>query len=196
GATLTITGPGVTFFTNDNQSTGTLTGGTYIANGADIKGNAGGNKITTLAANVTEEGGGELFNTCTTTGCNSNMLAGLTSITSAGALTIGGLAFTDAGSFSNAGSLTILSGESFTVGSLSQISGGSLTAGTYVLDANLNLSGTPQTISTNAANLTLAGGTIHNNTGGSNALAGLATNTGKLTIGGSSNAVSTTASSF
>jgi hypothetical protein len=124
------------------------------------------------------------------------MLAGLTSITSAGALTIGGLPFTDAGSFSNAGSLILLPGESFTVGSLAQISGGSLTAGTYVLDANLNLSGTAQTITTNASSLTLAGGTIENTSNSTNALAGLATNSGKLTIGGSSNNVSTTAASF
>lgn len=195
GATLTIEGPGVTFLINDNQSTGTLTGGTYIANGSNIQWNAGTNNITTLAANVTEEGGGELFNTCTT-GCSSNMLAGLTSITSAGSLTIGGLTFTDAGAFSNAGSLTLLTGESFTVGSLTQISSGSLTAGTYVLDANLNLSGTAQTITTNAANLTLAGGTIENTSNSSNALASLATNSGKLTIGGSSNNVSTSAASF
>jgi len=194
GATLTIQGTGVTFLTNDNQSTGTLTGGTYIANGNNIQWSAGSLGITTLAANVTVEGGGQLFNTCS--GCTTNMLAGLTSITSAGALTIGGLAFTDAGSFSNAGSLTLLSGESFTVGSLSQISGGSLTAGTYVLNANLNLSGTAQTITTNATTLTLAGGTIHNNSGGTDALAGLATNTGKLTIAGTSNNVSTTATSF
>jgi hypothetical protein len=192
GATLTIEGPGVTFFTNDNQSTGTLTGGTYIANGSNIQWNAGPNGITTLAANVTEEGGGELLNTNNST----NAIAGLTSITSAGALTIGGQAFTDAGSFSNAGSLTLLPGESFTVGSLSQISGGSLTAGTYVLDANLNLSGTAQTITANAATLTLAGGTIENTSNSTNALAGLATNSGKLTIAGASNNVSTTAASF
>jgi len=198
GATLTIEGPSgsVNFLTNDNQSTGTLTGGTYVANGSNIEWNAGANNITTLAASVTEEGGGELFNTCTGTGCSSNMLAGLTSITSAGSLTIGGLAFTDAGSFSNAGSLTLLPGESFTIGSLAQISSGSLTAGTYVLDANLNLSGTAQTITTNAANLTLAGGTIENTSNSTNALAGLATNSGKLTIGGASNNVSTTAASF
>jgi fibronectin-binding autotransporter adhesin len=192
GATLTIQGPGVTFFTNDNQSTNTLTGGTYIANGANIQWNAGTGGITTLAANVTEESGGQLFNTTNST----NALAGLTSITSTGALTIGGVAFTDAGAFSNAGSLTILGGESFTVGSLSQISGGSLTAGTYVLGANLNLSGTPQTITTNAATLTLAGGTIENTSNSTNALAGLATNSGKLTIAGGSNNVSTTAASF
>jgi hypothetical protein len=192
GATLTIQGPGVTFFTNDNQSTGALTGGTYIANGSNIQWAAGANGITTLAANVTEEGGGQLFNTTNST----NAIAGLTSITSTGALTIGGQTFTDAGAFSNAGSLTLLPGESFTVGSLTQISGGSLTAGTYVLDANLNLSGTAQTITTNAATLTLAGGTIENTSTSTNALAGLATNSGKLTIGGASNNVSTTAASF
>ncbi len=192
GATLTIEGPGVNFFINDNQSTNTLTGGTYIANGGNIQWAAGAGGITTLSANVTEENGGQLFNTTT----SSNALAGLTSITSTGSLTIGGVAFTDAGAFSNLGSLTLLGGESFTVGSLSQISGGSLTAGTYVLDANLNLSGTAQTITTNAATLTLAGGTIENTSNSTNALAGLATNTGKLTIGGTSNNVSTTAASF
>jgi hypothetical protein len=195
GATITIEGPGATYFTNDNESTNTLTGGTYIANGANILWNHGSTAgITTLAASVTEESGGQLINTFNSG--STNMLAGLTSITSAGSLTLGGTAFTDAGSFSNAGSLTLLSGESFTVGSLSQISGGSLTAGTYVLDANLNLSGSAQTITTNAAALTLAGGTIENTSNSSNALAGLATNSGKLTIGGSSNNVSTTASTF
>jgi len=111
-------------------------------------------------------------------------------------LTIGGLAFTDAGAFSNAGSLTLLPGESFSVGSLTQISGGSLPAGTYVLDSNLNITGPAQTITTNATTLTLAGGTIENTSNSTNALAGLATNSGKLTIGGSSNNVSTTAASF
>jgi hypothetical protein len=189
--TLTIQGPGTTFFTNDNQSTNTLTGGTYIANGHNIQWAAGSGGIKTLSANVTEENGGELLNTTNST----HALAGLTSITPTGALTIGGVTFTDSGSFSNAGSLTLLSGESFTVGSLTQISGGSLTAGTYVLDANLDLSGATQTITTNAATLTLAGGTIEN-ANSTNALAGLATNTGKLTIGGTSNNVATTAASF
>ena len=43
GATLTIEGPSgsVNFFTNDNQSTATLTGGTYIANGAISSGTPG-----------------------------------------------------------------------------------------------------------------------------------------------------------
>src|ERR1700691_3025186 len=192
GGTLTIEGSGTTFFTNDNQTTNTLTGGTYIANRNNIQWAAGTDGIKTLSANVTEENGGQLINTTN----SSNALANLTSITSAGALTIGGVAFTDAGSFSNAGSLTLLSGESFTIGSLNQISNGRLTAGTYVLDANLDLSGTAQTITVNAANLTLAGGTIENTSNSTNALAGLASNTGKLTIGGTSNAVSTTASSF
>jgi hypothetical protein len=190
---LVVEGPANSFL-NYSSGTNTLTGGTYIANGGNVTlplGSSGG--IATLSAKVTEEGGSQILNS---NNSNANGLNGLTSITSTGALTIGGVAFTDTGSFSNAGSLTILGGESFTVGSLTQISGGSLTAGTYVLDANLNLSGTAQTITANAATLTLAGGTIHNNSGSTNALAGLATNTGKLTIGGASNNVSTTAASF
>jgi fibronectin-binding autotransporter adhesin len=192
GGTLTIQGPGTTFFTNDNQATNTLTGGTYIANGNNIQWAAGSGGITTLAAKVVEEGGGQLINTSTG---NSNVLAGLTSITSGGALTIGGVPFTNAGSFSNAGSLTILSGESFSVGSLAQISGGTLTGGTYVLDANLSLSGATQNITTNTANLTLAGGTIEN-ANSTNALAALASNTKTLTIAGTGNNVATTAPSF
>jgi fibronectin-binding autotransporter adhesin len=191
GGTLTIEGPGTTFFTNDNQATGTLTGGSYIANLNNIQWAAGPNGIKTLSASVIEENGNELFNTVT----SSNMLTGLTSITATGSLTIGVLAFVDAGAFSNAGSLTLLSGESFTVGTLTQISGGSLTAGTYVLDANLSLSGATQNITTNAATLTLAGGTIEN-ANSTNALAGLASNTKSLTIAGTGNNVSTTAASF
>jgi hypothetical protein len=152
------------------------------------------NAISTLAANVTEQGGGQLINTYNSG--STNMLAGLTSITSAGSLTIGGVAFTDAGAFSNAGSLTLLGGESFSVGSLAQISSGSLTAGTYVLNSNLNLTGAAQSIKTNAATLTLAGGTIENASNSTNALAGLATNSGRLTIAGTGNNVSTTAASF
>jgi hypothetical protein len=186
--------PGSGGFTNYNSTANTLTGGTYIANGGNLYlplGTSGG--ITTLSASATEENGGVILNS---NNGNANALANLTSITSAGGLTIGGVTFNDAGSFSNAGSLTLLAGESFTIGSLSQISSGRLTTGTYVLDANLNLSGTAQTITVNAANLTLAGGTIENTSNSTNALAGLASNTGKLTIGGSGNAVSTTAANF
>ncbi|MCU1302918.1 MAG: tandem-95 repeat protein [Candidatus Sulfotelmatobacter sp.] len=192
GGTLTIQGSGTTFFINDNQTTNTLTGGTYIANGNNIQWAAGSGGIKTLSANVVEEGGGQLINTSTG---NTNVLAGLTSITSVGALTIGGVAFSDTGSFSNAGSLTILPGESFTVATLAQISAGSLTAGTYVLDGNLSLSGATQSVTTNAANLTLAGGTIVN-ADSTNALAALASNTKNLTIAGTSNNVSSTAASF
>ncbi len=190
-ADLNIIGPtgNTTFFTNYNATSKTLTGGTYIANAGNI-GWLGAN-VTTLAANVTEENGGQILNNFNGTG--SNALVGLTSITSKGALTIGGPTFVDAGAFSNAGSLTILTGESFTVGSLAQISGSTLTAGTYVLDANLNLSGATQNITTNSATLTLGGGTIEN-ANSTNALAGLASNTKSLTL--ANNATFTTAGNF
>jgi fibronectin-binding autotransporter adhesin len=193
GGDLTIEGPGTTFFTNDNQTTGTLTGGTYIANQNNINWAGGPNGIKTLSATVIELNDSELFNTTT----SSNMLAGLTSITATGSLTLGAEeGISDAGAFSNTGSLTLLPGVVvFSVGSLTQISGGSLTAGTYVLGSNLSLSGATQNITTNAANLTLAGGTIEN-ANSTNALAGLASNTGSLTIAGTSNGFSTTAASF
>ena len=193
GGDLTIEGPGTTFFTNDNQATGTLTGGTYIATQNNINWAGGPNGIKTLSATVIELNDSELFNTTT----SSNMLAGLTSITASGSLTLGAdEGISDAGAFSNTGSLTLLPGVVvFSVGSLTQISGGSLTAGTYVLDVNLSLSGATQNITTNAANLTLGGGTIEN-ANSTNALAGLASNTGSLTIAGTSNGFSTTAASF
>ena len=190
GGTLTVLGT----LTNYSTSTNTLTGGTYIANasGSNVYlplGSSGG--IATLSASITEENGGQILNS---NNSNNNALNGLTTITSTGSLTIGGVAFTDSGAFSNAGTLTILSGESFDVGSLTQISSsGSLTAGTFVLDGNLTLTGTAQTITTNATNLTLGGGTIENSSNSTNALGGLANNTGTLTIAA---AVSTTASSF
>ncbi|MFZ0816799.1 MAG: S-layer family protein [Candidatus Sulfotelmatobacter sp.] len=167
-------------FVNYNSTTSTLTGGNYVANGGNLilPLATGSNGITTLAASATEEGGSQILNS---NDSNANALANLTSITSTGALTIGGVAFTDAGSFSNAGSLTILSGESFKVGSLAQISGTTLTAGTYVLDANLNLTGATQNITTNAATVTLAGGTIEN-ANSTSAFKNLATNSGKLTL--------------
>jgi fibronectin-binding autotransporter adhesin len=188
---LTVTAPTAGFL-NYNSTSNTLTGGTYIANGGNITlplGTTGG--ITTLAASVTEEGGSQILNS---NNGNANALNGLTSITSAGALTIGTLSFTDAGAFSNAGSLTILPSTTFNVGSLSQISGGTLTAGTYVLDSNLNITGATQTFTTNAANVTLAGG-LFKNANGSDAMAALASNTGKLTLSGG-RAYSTSAASF
>jgi hypothetical protein len=182
-----------TGFTNYNATTATLTGGTYISNAGNITYNFGSaTGITTLSASVVEENGGQFLNTYNSG--NTNALANLTSITSTGALTTD-VNFTDAGAFSNAGSLTILGGTTFKVGSLTQISSGALTAGTYVLDSNLDITGAAQTITTNAATLTLAGGTIENTSNSTNALASLANNSGKLTIGGNT-AFTTSASTF
>ncbi len=179
-------------FTNYNGTTTTLTGGSYIANGGNITFAAGNTTgITTLSASVTEENGGQLLNTTNGT----NALAALTSITSTGSL-ITDVNNQDLGAFSNAGSLTILPGTFFSAQSLTQISGGTLTAGTYVLDSNFDLGpAAAVSVTTNEANLTLAGGTFYNTSNGSNALAGLANNTGKLTIGGNT-AFTTTAASF
>ena len=50
-------------FLNYNSTNNTLTGGNYVANGGNITlplGTASG--ITTLAASVTEENGGQIFN--------------------------------------------------------------------------------------------------------------------------------------
>jgi len=182
GGTLAINVNG-SGFTNYNGTTHTLTGGTYIANPGNITFAAGNSiGITTLAANVVEEGGGQLINTTSGT----NALTGLTSITSTGALTTN-INFTDAGAFSNAGSLTILGSTTFKVRSLAQISGTTLTAGTYVLDSNLILTGAAQNITTNDASVTLAGGTIQDGPTATNALKNLATNAGSLTLANHAN---------
>ncbi len=190
GGTLVIS-PGSGGFTNYNGTTTTLTSGTYIANPGNINynfGNATG--ITTLSASVTEANGGQFINTYNNG--SANALANLTSITSTGSLTTD-VNFTDAGAFSNAGSLTILGGTTFKVASLTQISGTTLTAGTYVLDSNLSLTGATESITTNDASITLAGGTIEN-ANSTNALASLATNAKALTLAGDANF--TTAGNF
>jgi len=146
--------------------------------------------ITVNAANLTLAGG-----TIENTSNSTNALAGLASNT--GKLTIGGTGnavSTTVASFSNAGTLTINPGDSFTAKKLTQISSGSLTAGTYVLGGNLDLTTAGISVTTNAANLTLEGGTIKS--GSVNALAALTNNTGSMTIGGSNKAVSTTAANF
>ena len=189
---LQILGPSgsTTFFTNYSGTANSLTGGTYIANGGNILWNGGsGPGIKTLAANVTEEAGGQLLNTGKG---NANFLANLTGITSAGSFTTN-VNFTDPGSFSNAGSLTILPSTTWNVASLSQISGSTLTAGTYVLDSNLRITGTPASITTDSAHLTLAGGTIFNTSNGTNALANLNTisSGGSLALANSANFTTT-----
>ena len=171
---LQILGPSgsTTFFTNYSGTASSLTGGNYVANGGDILWNGGsGPGIKTLAASVREEAGGQLLNTGNG---NANFLANLTAITAAGSFTTD-VNFSDRGSFSNAGSLTILPSTTWNVASLSQIIGSTLNGGTYVLDSNLEITGTPVSITTDSAHLTLAGGTILNTSNSTNALANLNT---------------------
>jgi hypothetical protein len=165
-------------------SSGTLTGGTYVLAG-NLNLTTSGISVTTNSANLTLEGG-------TINSNNVNALSALANNTAN--LTIAGTSTavsTTASSFSNTGTLTINKGDSFTAPALTQISGPSLTGGTYVLAGNLDLTGTAN-ITTNAANLTLEGGTIQ--TGTTNDLANLATNSGTLTL--ASNAGFTAAGNF
>lgn len=165
-------------------SSGTLSGGTYVLAG-NLDLTTSGITVTTNSANLTLEGG--------TINSNSvNALSALASNTAS--LTIAGTSTavsTTAASFSNTGTLTINKTDTFTAPALTQISGNTLTAGTYVLGGNLDLAATAN-ITTNSANLTLEGGTIQ--TGSTNDLANLNTNTGSLTL--ASNAGFTAASSF
>jgi hypothetical protein len=157
----------------------TLSGGTFVLGGNLVVGT--GISLTTNAGNLTLEGG-------TIESGTKNALSGLA--TNTGGLTIDAAITTTAANFSNTGTLTIDKGESFTAGNLTQISSGSLTAGTYVLAGNLDLKTTGISITSNAANLTLEGGTIDSGT--ASALSALATNSGALTL--ASDAKLTTAS--
>jgi hypothetical protein len=176
GANIFVEGP-TNSFLNYNGITNTLTGGTYTAIGGNIYFTGSGGSITTLSARVTQEGGGQLINTTTST----NALANLSSITSTGVLTTTAT-FSQTGAFSMAGALNILPSTSFSVGSLAQIKNGALTGGQWVLDSNFNITGTPANITTNSATLTLSGGTFFNTADGSNAFANLSANKKTLRI--------------
>jgi hypothetical protein len=164
-------------FLNYNATTNTLTGGTYTANGSSIYFFGSSSGITTLAARVTQEAGGQLMNSTTDTPA----LANLSSITSTGVLTTTAT-FNQPGAFSMAGALNILPSTSFSVGSLAQIKNGALTGGQWVLDSNFNITGTPANITTNSATLTLSGGTFFNTSNGTNAFANLSANKKTLRI--------------
>ncbi len=187
GGNLTVEGPANSFL-NYNGTTNTLTGGTYTANGGNIYFAGSASGVTTLSARVTQEAGGQLMNTTTGTPA----LANLSSITSTGVLTTTAT-FNQPGAFSMAGALNLLPKTSFSVGSLAQIVSGTLTGGQWVFDSNFNITGTPVSITTNNATLTLSGGTFFNTANGTNAMASLTTtkknlrilNFAKLTTNGS-----------
>ena len=154
---------------NNNK---TLSAGTYVLTG-NLNLSTSGLSITKNSATLTLAGG-----TINSNGVNA--LSALASNTKS--LTIAGTGnniSTSAATFSNTGTLTINVGDSFTAPALTQIAGNTLTAGTYVLGGNLDLASAAN-ITTNSASLTLEGGTIQ--TGTTNDLANLDTNTGTLVL--------------
>jgi hypothetical protein len=80
------------------------------------------------------------------------------------------------------GSLNILPKTVINVGSVTNISGTTLTGGQWVLDSNLNITGTPANIVTNNSVFTLSGGTFQNTSNNTNAFANLAVNKSTLRI--------------
>jgi hypothetical protein len=176
GGNLTIQGPANSFF-NYNATTNTLSNGTYTANAGNIYFPGSASGITVLSARVTQEAGGQIINTTTGTNAFSN----LASIPSGGVLTTQ-VGFTQPGAFSMAGSLNILPSTVVNVGSVTQIKNNALTGGQWVLDSNLNITGTPVSIETNSATVTLSGGTFNNTANGTNAFAALTANKKELRI--------------
>jgi hypothetical protein len=177
GSNVTIEGAANSFL-NYNASNNTLTGGTYTANGGNIYFAGSATGITTLSAKVTQEASGQLINTTTGT----SALANLSSIVAGGVLTTTAT-FAQPGAFSMAGALNLLPKTTFSVGSLAQINAaGALTAGQWVFDSNFNITGTPVSIKTNSAVVTLSGGTFYNTANKSNAMATLTANKNELRI--------------
>lgn len=177
GSNVTIEGAANSFL-NYNPSNNTLTGGTYTANGGNVYFAGSASGITTLSARVTQEASGQLINTTTGT----SALANLSSIVAGGVLTTTAT-FAQPGAFSMAGALNLLPKTTFSVGSLAQINAaGALTAGQWVFDSNFNITGTPVSIKTNSAVVTLSGGTFYNTVNKSNAMATLTANKNELRI--------------
>jgi hypothetical protein len=176
GGNLTIQGP-ANSFANYNATTNTLTGGTYSADAGNIYFSGSASGITTLSARVTQEAGGQVMNTTTGTNAFSN----LSSIMPTGVLTTQ-VGFTQPGAFSMAGSLNILPSTVVNVGSVTQIKNNALTGGQWVLDSNLNITGTAASIETNSATVTLSGGTFYNTANSTNAFASLTANKKTLRI--------------
>jgi fibronectin-binding autotransporter adhesin len=187
GTTLHVQNPGV--LTNFNS--GTLTGGTYDANGTiqvDSLGSSGGEIVTNNANIILNGASGGAAALLDSAG--KNALSALA--TNKGSFTIenGGNAadFKTAGNFTNDGTLTVGSGSKFDVnGNLTNFSSSTdtLTGGTYNVTGTLQFNGA--NIKTNAASITLTGTSsqIVNQTGG-NGLANLATNasTGSFSLEG------------
>jgi fibronectin-binding autotransporter adhesin len=173
GTDFVVTGS----LTNFSSSTDTLTGGVYTVGGKI--GFAGAN-IVTDAANITLDGTGEFVNTTN----GSNGLANLATIASGGSLTLNSKAnFTTVGNLTNNGTLTIYPGSTLTItGTLTNFNSSTdtLTKGTYQLGGTLEFTGA--NIVTNAANLTIGGGSAKILNGTANGLANFANNTGSLSV--------------
>ena len=147
GGSLTVQG-----FTNFTG--GTLTGGTWEAVGGSTLRLLGANVVTDAATIVLDGVGSQLDSDSNST----NALAGLTAITASGGLSLQNGAGLSASSVSNAGALTIGTGSSFPVAGYTQtggsttLQGGSLGATTLSIQGGtLSGSGTVNGNLTNAA---------------------------------------------
>jgi hypothetical protein len=130
-----------------NLNGGTLTGGTWeFSNGATWR--TAGADITSNAANLSVSGAGtRILDSAVLYGQGNNALAGLTSNTATGQLTVGaGYNLTTSGAFSNAGIVDIQSGAAFSTGA----SAYTQSAGTTTVDGTLT-----------AANVSLSGGILN-----------------------------------
>jgi hypothetical protein len=171
GSTLDITGSA---FINFISTTGTLTGGTYDVNGGTLQfTNA---NIVTNAADITLAGAtAEIISNT-----NANALANFATNAAGGVFTLGASygTFTTGGNFTNNGTLAIGAGDTFQVaGALSNFAGTTLTGGAYYVAGTLQFGASGSTLTTNDANLTLAGtGAQLLDLGGNNLLSGFNTN--------------------
>jgi len=173
-STLDITGGP---FTNFNSTTNTLTGGTYNVNGGTLQfDNA---NIVTNAANIILTGAASQIVSNT----NANALATSPPTPRAARSRWAGRSFTTSGpggNFTNNGTLAIGAGDTFQVsGSLSNSPVPRSPAETYTVAGTLQFGVSGSSLTTNDANLTMAGtGAKLLDLGGNNLLAGFNTNAG------------------
>jgi hypothetical protein len=191
--TLYITGAANSFL---NFSGTTLTGGTYIVDGA-LK--FDGANIATNAANITLSG----VNSKITDQTGANALANFATNNGTFALAAG-RSFTTAAAFTNNGTLNIGGGTKFAVGTsgtadLTNYSSDTLTGGTYLVTGTLqfNNAGTTMGIVTNNASITLSGASAKiEDQNDTSLLTNFATNGSGATFDVTSGNVFTTGGSF
>jgi hypothetical protein len=177
---------------NFNTGTNTLSGGKYVVGGtlefpsANIVNSSANISLTSSTAQILSS-------------TSSNALANFANNQSGGTFNLsGGANFTTAGNFTNNGTLVVGGTDKFKVtGNLTNFASSTLTGGTYKVAGTLQFGTSGSSLTTNAANITLTGGSAKLvNLGNTNLLTNFATNKSGASFNLTGGATFTTASNF